>query len=141
MADLIAIIILGLQYSLVILIINMWFRIALPFRAVAIGFLILASIGGVLWHRLKLSQSTKQWGALAVRSIVLGGAFFAGDLLVALSHGQTNPFHFPGGLLGLPLTFLICPGGTIICLAGLVRASYISRRGTDHPPTEQRACP
>jgi integral membrane sensor domain MASE1 len=83
--------------------------------------------------------TVKQWGRLVVRSVVLGIAFFGADLLLALLHGQANPFHFPGGLLGLPLTFLICPGGTIICLVGLVRASYISRRVDGHPPTEQSA--
>jgi len=128
MADLIAIVALGLQYSLVVFAVNLWLRTALPFSAVAITFLILASIGMLLWHRKKLSQTAKQWGTLAVRSVVLGIAFFGADLLIALLNGQATPFHFPGGLLGLPLTFLICPGGTIICLAGLVRASYISRR-------------
>jgi hypothetical protein len=83
----------------------------------------------------------KQWGRLAVRSVVLGIGFVGVDILLALLNGQANPFHYPGGLLGLPLTFLICPGGTIICLAGLARASYISRRAAGHPSTEQGARP
>lgn len=128
MADLIAILTLGLQYSLIVFVTNLWLRTTLPFSAVTVAFLILGSIGMLLWHRKKLSQTVKQWRTLAFRSVVLGMAFFGYDLLIALLHGQANPFHFPGGLLGLPLTFLICPGGTIICLAGLVRASYISRR-------------
>jgi hypothetical protein len=72
--------------------------------------------------------TVRQWRRLAIRSVILGIAFFGADILIALLHGQANPFHFPGGLLGLPLTFLICPVGTIICLAGLVRASYINRK-------------
>ena len=83
--------------------------------------------------------TVKQWGRFAVRSVILGGAFFGADLLIALLHGQANPFHFPGGLLGLPLTFLICPVGTIICLAGLARASYISKRAAIHRSAEQSA--
>jgi hypothetical protein len=85
--------------------------------------------------------TVKRWRRLAVRSVILGIAFFGADLLIALLHGQSNPFHFPGGLLGLPLTFLICPVGTIICLAGLARAYYISRRAASHPSTEQSAHP
>jgi hypothetical protein len=133
MADLIAILALGLQYSLIVFVINLWVRTTLPFSAVTITFLILASIGIVVWRREKLAQTVKQWGRLAVRSAVLGIAFFGVDFLIGLLNGQANPLRFPGGLLGLPLTFLICPGGTIICLAGLVRALYISRRAAGHP--------
>ncbi len=77
--------------------------------------------------------TVKHWGRLAVRSVVLGIAFFGADLLIALVQGQAFPFHFVGGMLGLPLTFLICPVGTIICLAGLARAYYISKRPSIHP--------
>jgi uncharacterized membrane protein (Fun14 family) len=139
MADLIAILALGLQYSLIVFVINLWLRTTLPFSAVVITFLILASIGVVLWRREKLAQTAKQWGRLAVRSVVLGIAFFGVDFLIGLLNGQTNPLRFPGGLLGLPLTFLICPGGTIMCVAGLLRALYITGRAADHPPTEQSA--
>src|SRR5258708_34146924 len=104
MADLIAIVALGLQYSLVVFAVNLWLRTALPFSAVAITFLILASIGMLLWHRKKLSQTAKQWGTLAVRSVVLGIGFFVADLLIALFNGQATPCTFPGGLLALPLT-------------------------------------
>ena len=128
MADLIAILALGLQYSLIIVVVNFWFRTALPFVELAIAFLILIIVGLVLWHREEYPQTVKQWWRLAVGSAVLGIGFFGVDFLVALSQGQSNPFHFPGGLLGLPLTLLVCPGGTIICLAGLLRAFYISRR-------------
>ena len=83
--------------------------------------------------------TVKQWGNLAVRSVILGVAFLGADALIALLHGQANPFHFPGGLLGLPLTFLICPVGTIICLAGLARASYIGKRAASHPSTADQS--
>jgi hypothetical protein len=130
MADLIAIVALGLQYSLIVFVINLCLRTTLPFSGVTITFLILASVGMLLWHRERLSQTVKQWGTLAFRSVLLGIALFGADLLIALLHGQPNPFHFPGGLLGLPLTFLICPGGTIICLAGLARVLYMSGKAT-----------
>lgn len=127
MADLIAIFALGLQYLLIILLLKLGSAVPLPLTAVIFVFLVLVGVGILLWHREKLAQTVRQWQDLAARSVVLGMAFFGGDCLIALLHGQPNPFHFPGGLLGLPLTFLICPGGTVICLAGLVRAFYIRR--------------
>jgi hypothetical protein len=138
MANLIAIVALGLQYSLIVFAANLWLRRTLPFGAVTISFLILASIGVAIWHRKNL-HTMKQWGRLAAVSILLASALFGVDFLIALLNGQSNPLHFPGGLLGLPLTLFICPGGTIICLAGLVRAFYISRRADGYPPTEQNA--
>ncbi|MGH9743059.1 MAG: hypothetical protein ACRD51_12000 [Candidatus Acidiferrum sp.] len=127
MADSIAILALGLQYSLILLIINMFFRVPLSFAAATIAFLALAVIGLALWHRKSPPQTVKQWANFAAGSVVLGIAFFGVDLLLAYLNGHTNPLDFPGGLLGLPLTILVCPVATIICLAGLVRAFYISQ--------------
>jgi len=128
MADIIAILALGLQYSVIVLVTNSFLRTPLPLVAVTIIFLVLVIIGIALWHRETFAKTVNQWKRLGVRSVGLGIAFFGADFLIALSQGQANPLHFPGGLLGLPLTFLICPGGTIICAAGLVRAFYIDRR-------------
>lgn len=122
MADLVATLTFGVQYFVIVLVFNFVFGTGVPFVEVAIIFIILASIGIVLWHRQDL-----RWGSLASRSVVLGVAFFAADFLIALLNGQANPLRFPGGLLALPLTLLICPGATMICLAGLVRAFYIRR--------------
>jgi hypothetical protein len=128
MADLIAILVLGLQYSLIVFVIVLYLRAAIPVAAVTIVFLVLASISIVLWHRKEFSQTVNQWRRYTAWSIVLGVAFFGADLFLGYLHGYANPLHFPGGLLGLPLTLLICPGATIVCSAGLVRASYVSRR-------------
>jgi len=130
MADSIAIAALGLQYSVIVLVVDSWLGSTLPFSVVAICFLVIGSVGLLLWHRKTLSQSAKRWVTLAIRSVVLGIALFGVDFLIALANGQANPFRYPGGLLGLPLTFLICPGSTIICLAGLIRATYM-RRGVE----------
>jgi hypothetical protein len=127
-ADLIAILSLGLQYSLIISIIDLYLRTELPLVLVMIGFLALAAIGIAIWHKKKASQSAAAWGKLLVIALILGIGFFGVDLLVALLNGQRNPLHVAGGLLGLPLTVLVFPAFTMICLAGLVRAVYISRR-------------
>jgi|SRR5579884_1048505 len=128
MADLIAILALGVQYSMVVVAILLLNRTTLSPLLLTIAFLILAAIGFVLWHREEPSQTVRRWWKLAVGSVVLGVGFFGVDFLVALSQGQPNPFHFPGGLLGLPVTLFICPGGTIVCFAGLVRTYYLSRK-------------
>ena len=128
MADTIALLALGLQYWLIVFLIGWWFRTTPSFVELAIAFLILVGIGIVLWRRDTFAQTVKQWGKATLASVGLGVAFFGVDFLIALLKGQqVNPFHFPGGLLGLPLTFLVCPGGTIICLAGLVRAAYLTK--------------
>ncbi len=124
MADLVAVATLALHYLLVVFLVNSWRAAALPFSIAAISFVILAGIGLLHWHRNELSQPVRRWVTLAVRSVVLGSAFFGADFLIALAHGIANPFRYPGGLLGLPLTFLICPCGTIICLAGVAKAYY-----------------
>src|SRR5438094_9986477 len=122
-ADLITILVLGLQYSLIVLIINLYLRTPLPFAVVTIIFLVLASIGIGLWHREKFSQTVKQWERLTVSSVVLGIAIFGTDLLLSLLHGQANPLHFPCELFVLLLCLLVSQGITIISLPGLLRVS------------------
>lgn len=127
MADLIAILAIGLQYWLIVSIIDFYFGRALSIGIVVAIFAILASVGLAVWHKKKSWQTAKQWRKLILVSLILGVAFFAGDLLLAYLHGQTNPLLFPGGLLGVPLTLAICPGFTIICVAGFVRTLYLNR--------------
>jgi hypothetical protein len=127
MADLLAIAALGLQYAAIILIVDLYLGGLFPLALAMTIFLFLAGVGIALWHREKFPPTVKCWGRFTGYSVLLGVGFFGADLLLALVHGEANPFHFPGGLLGLPLTFLVCPGATMVCLAGLVRAFYISR--------------
>jgi hypothetical protein len=70
MADLIAILAPGLQYSLIVLAIKLWLGTTLPFDDVTIAFLILGSIGIVLWHRKELSQIGE---AMGTPGLPLGG--------------------------------------------------------------------
>lgn len=102
MASLIAVVTLAQQYPLVVVLVNSWHGAALPFSITAISFLILASIGLLHWHRNELSQPVKRWVSLAVRSVVLGIAFFVADFLIALAHGVANPFRYPGGCWACP---------------------------------------
>lgn len=128
MADVVAIVALGLQYWLLVSIIDLHFGRVLPLRIAAAIFVSLAGVALAIWHKKKSWQTAKQWTKLILVSLVLGIAFFASDLLLAYMHDQTNPLLFPGGLLGIPLTLAISPGFTMICVAGLVRTFYIGRK-------------
>lgn len=136
MANLIAILILGLQYSIVILVIDLTIDRPLPLWLALAVFLLLASIGILVWEKKKSSEKVEEWKKLTKSSLILGLAFFAADELIAYLHGQVNPLRFPGGLLALPLTIAIFPGMTSICVAGVVRAIYITK--SNQP---QRAAP
>jgi hypothetical protein len=96
MADLIAILVLGLQYVVIILLLKLLPGIPLPLAAVIFVFLALVVTGIVLWHREGFAKTTRQWQNLAARSVVLGIAFFGCDCLIAMLRGQPNPFRFPG---------------------------------------------
>jgi hypothetical protein len=127
MADLVAILALGLQYAVIILITQLSFRGLLSLWLDAAVFLMLATAGIIVWHKEKYSNNPKEWRKLGVSSVILGFLFFAWDVVLAYLRGYANPFHFPGGLLGLPLTLAVCPGLTMICVAGLARALYLKK--------------
>jgi hypothetical protein len=128
MADAIAVLILGLQYSLIVLFIDLYFPKTIPV-SVAIGvFLVFATIAIAVLHGKKAAaRNAAAWGLLALLSVFLGITFLGGDWLVAFLNGESSLHHFAGGLLGLPLTILVCPCGTMVCVAGSVRALYIRR--------------
>jgi hypothetical protein len=132
MSDLIAILAVGLQYWLIILIIDWYHGRVLPVSISVAVFAILVAVGLALWHRTGPWQTAKQWRRSTIASLILGGAFFAIDLLWAHLHGQTNPLNYPAGLLGIPLTVAICPGFTMICIAGLVRLLYLDKMVSSH---------
>ena len=132
MADLIAISTVGLQYCLIISIVDLYFRKILPLSIVVAIFVILISAGLAVWHKKRSWQTAKQWRKPILLSLIVGVAFFGCDLLLAHLNGQSNPLLFPGGLLGIPLTLAVCPGFTMICVAGLVRALYLSTRSAAH---------
>ena len=127
MADLIAILAVGLQYWLIFFIVYLCFGNLMPIGGVVAIFAILASVGLAFWHKRESWKTSKQWRKPILASLVLGVFFFAFDSLLGYLDGKTNPFLFGGGLLGIPLTLATCPGFTIICVAGLVRAMYIAR--------------
>jgi len=127
MANLIAILTLAILYILIMMVVISFTHSNLGLAAMLAIFIVLAMIGIIVWNLKESSEKTEEWKKLTRASVILGIAFFAGDELLAFLHGQINPLRFAGGLLGLPLTLAVCPGFTLICVAGLVRAHFLTR--------------
>jgi hypothetical protein len=127
MGDIIGIAIIGLQYFFSILAVKQYLGVELPLEA-EIGILLAyAGVGVAVWHRKKEWQSAvATWAKLTLGSLIMGIGFVGVDSLLGYSEGA-KPVFTGGGLLGFPLTVLICPPFTMICVAGLVRAFYLRR--------------
>lgn len=118
--DLIAILALAIECAIFMLVARS-VGVPLPFGITVAVFVVLAFIGLGVWDK----KDVGGWRKLAVASVILGTAFFGIDVLLAHLHGQTI-LQFPGGLLGLPLTFVTwC--SAMVSLAGLSRALYLNR--------------
>jgi hypothetical protein len=127
MGDIIGITIIGLQYFFSILAVKRYFGMELPREAMIGLFLAYAGIGVAVWHRKKEWQSAvATWAKLTLGSIIAGIVFVGVDSLLGYSEGA-KPMFTGGGILGFPLTIIICPPFTMISVAGLVRALYLSR--------------
>ena len=124
MANLVAITALAVQYVIVILIVDLYSGKVLPLWIELAIFLVLVGVGFVIWDNERFSN---RWMKLARSSVILGVAFLGWDALLGYFNGQPNPFRFRGGLLSIPLTLAVCPGFTMICVAGLLRALYLKR--------------
>jgi hypothetical protein len=127
MANLLAILALGLQYATVILVIDLFVGKALPLWAIVAIFVVLVIAGFVVWNTKESAEKIEEWRKLTISSLIIGVGFFGWDAFLAYQHGQANPLRFTGGPLGLSLTLAVCPGFTSICVAGMVRAFYLSR--------------
>lgn len=120
MKDFIAVSALAIESAIVTLVVR-YMGLAVPFGVAVAVFVVLALIGFAVWHK----KTPEQWRELALGSVILGVGFFAIDVILAHLVGKTTTFRFPGGLLGLPLTFAIW-GCAMLSLAGLARAHYLN---------------
>ena len=105
-------------------------------------FLALAASGMFVWHHRSSPESPIAWVWWACGSVAGGAVFFAIDVLI-------GHFSYPdlplleagtkaGGMFGFLATLAICPGATIVCVAGWARSffapsmgSRLTLRGTD----------
>ena len=70
------------------------------------------------------SWDTEKWGYAIIASLLSGAVFFTVDVLVGGSDGHYKTFFEAAshsGLLGLPLTILVCPIGTVVAFGSWLR--------------------
>jgi len=98
----------------------------------SIGFPVLAICALLLWHDKRWPadpQDALQYGLL---SIPAGGISLMVDFLVGSSMGPQLPFRYAiwqaGSPFGIILTICICPGFTIVALAGAARGFLLKSK-------------
>ena len=130
MANLIAITALAVQYVIIILIVDLYSGKLPQVWITVVVFLVLLGVSWAVWDNERFAN---KWMKFARSSVVLGVGFLGCDALLAyFNNGHANPFSFRGGLLSIPLTLAVCPGFTMICLAGLLRARYLDKVSAPH---------
>jgi len=122
MADAIALLVLAAQYALAVLALSRYLGTDLPLEAVVAVFVAYAGIGIAVWHKNKQwDAAVSRWAKLSLFSVIAAIACVGVDSLLGYSEGA-KPVFTGGGLLGFPLTILLCPPFIMISVAGLARA-------------------
>ena len=89
-------------------------------------YLGLATVAEYLWHSERWPKSFKECLTVSGVSILVGAVFFAIDVFVGGVHHPELPWlkagTQAGGPFGFYLTLLVCPGLTMVALAGAFRA-------------------
>lgn len=83
---------------------------------------VFAVVAEVAWHSKKETPWLRRpsaWVVFAGASIVLGGLSFLCDALIA---GGFKAAMSSGGPLGFGLTLIVCPGLTVVAVAGFARS-------------------
>jgi len=94
-----------------------------------------------LWHKeppVKHLSEPSEWAMAIVVSVVMGGVSFGIDMLIGLiNNPKLSPIEAGtkvGSPFGFPLTLMLCPGFTMLAIAGLLRALMLRGGAT---PTRQ----
>lgn len=94
------------------------------FWLIALPLLVVACVWA--WHGSDrtCTWDSKKWGRIVIISLLCGAIFFGIDALVGSWNGRHKTLieaASHSGLLGLPVTILICPVGTIVALGSWLR--------------------
>ena len=94
-----------------------------------LSFIVLASVALYMWHAEKITKQISkpsEWAATIAASVFLGALSFGCDMLIGvINYPALAPFRAAtkaGGPFGFGLTVLLCPGLTIVAVAGFVQA-------------------
>jgi hypothetical protein len=94
-----------------------------------LAYIVIAGLALYLWRKeppVKNLSEPSEWALAIVGSVVLGGVSFGIDMLIGLfNNPKLSPIEagtHAGSPFGFPLTVMLCPGFTMIAIAGLLRA-------------------
>ena len=100
----------------------------------SLGFPVLAICGMFAWHNDKWPTDPHDVFLYAIISIPVGALSFAIDAIISTSLYPQLKFRdaiwHAGSPLGIVLTMAICPGFTLVGLAGAARALLVRRNDT-----------
>jgi hypothetical protein len=126
-SDCVGILTIGVQLYLLVrwLVPNDGSRIILG----VLTYIVLAGIALYLWHKeppVKNLFEPSEWATAIVGSVVMGGVSFGIDMLIGLfDNPKLSPIEAgtkAGSPFGFPLTVMLCPGFTMLAIAGLLHA-------------------
>jgi membrane protease YdiL (CAAX protease family) len=126
-ADVIGLVVLAVQLVLIVrwLAADDGFRLGVGVMA----YLALAVCALSMWHGEKTAQqlsNSTEWAAAIAVSVLLGAIFFAVDMVVGSTNNPGVSAVEAGTRAGSPfgfvLTILICPGFTMVAVAGFIRS-------------------
>lgn len=102
-----------------------------------LAFIVLTGLALYFWHKnppMEHLSSPREWALAIPMSVVIGALSFGIDVVVGLIiHPRLSPIEAgtkAGSPFGFPLTVMICPGFTMLAVAGLLRASLLRRVAT-----------
>jgi hypothetical protein len=102
-----------------------------------LAYIVLAGLALYSWHKeppLKNLSEPSEWAMAIVASVVMGGVSFGIDMLIGLfNNPKLSPIEagtMVGSPFGFPLTVMLCPGLTMLAIAGLLRALMLRRGPT-----------
>ncbi|MGA9885028.1 MAG: hypothetical protein WBQ34_15045 [Candidatus Acidiferrales bacterium] len=97
-----------------------------------LGFPALAIVALFVWHSEKWPHDVGGAFMWSVGSVVIGITFFGIDLMIGTGFAPNLPIRYAvwqsGGPLGIAATIVVCPGLTLIFLAGTVRELLLAER-------------
>ena len=97
-----------------------------------VAFIPLTGLALYFWHKeppVEHLSTPSDWALAILGSVLIGGISFGADMLIGLI---TNPKLSPieagtkaGSPFGFLLTLMLCPGLTMVAIAGLLRATIL----------------
>ena len=133
--DVIGILIIGIQLYLVV----WWLVPADGSRLILyiLAYVVLAGVALYLWHKeppVEHLSEPSEWALAVVGSVLMAGVSFGIDMAFGLiNHPKLTPIEAgtrAGSPFGFPLTVMLCPGFTMLAIAGLLRALLLRSGAT-----------